>query len=338
MSRAALLCAVTLVLDALLLALMMPGLVLSPLQLWALLAGHAGLCLLFSLALPGLLPPRLRQPMLGLFVFLGTVFMPVLGMLGLLACIVPVLRRQGVLAAPSGGWQHAHSPRLPGQPAQRLAQGGAILAKGGDLAGQLQHATDPGKRIGALIATLSLDGQQAVPLLRLALKDPDDEVRLLAYALLNRKEKAVEARMREQHALTAGDVPERFFLRHKALAHDYWELAHLGDPHGEALVSLCGRAHEHVQAALKLRPQDGGLQFLAGQILLVQMQFDAASEAFVAAQRCGIDARQSAAMLAEIAFRRQRYADVARHLAQAGRGGRQFALDKLSSYWGGGAS
>jgi hypothetical protein len=335
MSCAALLCAVTLVLDALLLALMMPGLALSPVQLWALLAAHAGLCLLFSLALPGLLPQRLRQRSLGLFVFLGTVFMPVLGMLGLLACIVPVLRQQGALADPSGGWQHARSPHLPGKPAQRPGSSTA-LSKGSDLAGPLQHATDPGKRICALIATLSLDGQQAVPLLRLALKDPDDEVRLLAYALLNRKEKAVEARMREQHVWSAGDMPERLFLRHKALAHDYWELAHLGDPHGDALVSLCGRAHEHVQAALKLRPHDGGLQFLAGQILLVQMQFDAASEAFRAAQRCGIDARQSAAMLAEIAFRRQRYADVPRHLAQAGSGGRQFALDRLSSYWAGG--
>jgi hypothetical protein len=337
MSRAGLLCAVALVLDALLLTFMMPGLALSPVQLWALLTAHAGICLLFSLALPGLLPQRLRQRALGLFGFLGIVFMPVLGMLGLLACIVPVWRGQDALAVHAGGWQHTRSPRLPAKPAQRSGASGG-LAKGSDLAGPLQHATDPRKRIGALIATLSLEDQQAVPLLRLALKDPDDEVRLLAYALLNRKEKAVEARMREQHALTAGDAPERHFLRHKALAHDYWELAHLGDPHGDALISLCGRAHEHAQAALKLRPQDGGLQFLAGQIFLVQMQFDAASEAFGAAQRCGIDARQSAAMLAEIAFRRQRYADVPRHLAQAGSGGRQFALDKLSSYWAGGAS
>lgn len=335
MSRAALLCAVTLALDALLLALMVPGLALSPVQLSALLVAHVGVCLLFSLALPGLLPQRLRQGALVLFVFLGIVFIPVLGMLGLLACIVPVLRGQDALAGRAGGWLHTRSPHLPGRPVQRPGGSGG-LAKGCDLAGPLQHATDPRKRIGALIATLALEDQQAVPLLRLALKDPDDEVRLLAYALLNRKEKAIEARMREQHALTADDAPERLFLRHKALAHDYWELAHLGDPHGDALVSLCARAHEHVQAALKLRPHDGGLQFLAGQIFLVQMQLDAASEAFGAAQRCGIDARQSAAMLAEIAFRRQRYADVPRHLAQAGSGGRQFALDKLSSYWAGG--
>lgn len=331
MIRTWLLCAIALVMDAALVG-RMAGLALSVVQLSALLAAHVAVCLLFSGALVSSLPESLRRPAgkAGLFVFLSVVFIPVLGMLGLAAFIAPALRRQRLAARPSG-WAHAGTPGLPSKPAQ--LQGSGALSRCCDLAGRLQHAADPAQRIAALISTLCLADPQAVPLLRLALKDPDDEVRLLAYALLNRKEKAVEARMREQQAALAQDVPEQVFLQHKALAHDYWELAHLGDPRGDALIALCARAHEHVRAALKLRPRDGGMHFLSGRVLLVQAQLDAASEAFEVARQCGIDARQITAMLAEVAFRRQRYADVRRHLSQAGSGARQRQLNKLSTYW-----
>lgn len=334
MSGAWLLCAVTLVMDSVLFGGVVSGFAPSGTELSALLAVHVAVCLLFSVALVRLLPQPLHGSVLNirLFVFLSIVFIPVLGMVGLVG-LVPVLRRHGLAVRP-GGWQYSRIPSLPSKPARPQANG--TLSSGSDLAGSLQHAVDPRKRIAALIATLSLEAQQAVPLLRLALKDPDDEVRLLAYALLNRKEKAVEARMRQQQAEPASETPAQAFLRHKALAHDYWELAHLGDPQGDALISLCGRAHEHAQAALQLCPQDGGLHFLNGQILLAQWQLDTASEAFETARQCGLDARQIAAMLAEVAFRRQRYSDVKHHLAQASGGARQFALNKLSSYWAGG--
>lgn len=334
MSIAWLLCAAALGVEGLLLGTAL-GLALAPAQLGALALAHAGVCLVFALALLKLLPERLRAPALGawLFVFASIVFMPVLGMAGLL-CLLPFLRRQGQGAQP-GRWRHSDIAALPERPAWPHAI--AALPRGGDLAGALQHALDPAQRMAALIATLSLQAQQAVPLLRLALKDPDDEVRLLAYALLNRKEKAIEARMRQQQAqpAPARQTPEQAFLRHKALAHDYWELAHLGDPQGEALILLCGRAHEHAQAALGLRPDDAGLHLLCGRILLVQMQFEAAGQAFERARQCGIDARQVAALLAEVAFRRQRYGDVREHLAQLDAGASPVALGRLAAYWGG---
>jgi hypothetical protein len=333
MSAARLLCAFAVLMDAVLVVLMQ-ALSLSAASLLAVLLAHAALCLLFARVLVRLLPEPLNKPAFdaGLFVFLGVVFIPVLGMGGFLVFVLPALRRQG-LRVHASGWQHTDAPGLPDKPAQPQDRGD--LSRSCDLAGPLLHAADPARRIAALIATLSLPSRQAVPLLRLALKDPDDEVRLLAYALLNRKEKAVEARMRGQAAPAAGDAPERVFLRHQALAHDYWELAHLGDPQGEALLSLCTRAYEHVQAALQLRPQEGGLHFLSGQILLAQRALEAASSAFEQAVKCGIDARQVCALQAEIAFKRQRYGDVGRHLKRLGGSGQHLQLGKLSRYWAG---
>ncbi|MEO5660085.1 MAG: hypothetical protein ABIQ90_09830, partial [Polaromonas sp.] len=183
---------------------------------------------------------------------------------------------------------------------------------------------------------LSLKDQHAVPLLRLALKDPEDDVRLLAYTLLNRKEKTIEARISERRAqLGSGGSASHIFLQHKALAHDYWALAHLGASGGSTLLLLCAHAHEHAQAALQHCPQDGGLQFLLGRILLIEMQLDTASDAFENARQAGIDARQTEPFLAEVAFLRRQYSDVKNHLIRAGNGRSGLRLNKAFTYWEG---
>lgn len=276
---------------------------------------HVAACGLFALALRPLLPERYRTPALasGLLVFMATVFMPVLGMLGLLACIVPALHHRPLRARPST-WAQPHAPDLPLQPS--APHGADSLSRAYELAGPLQHAAHPKSRTAALIATLSLSDALAVPLLRLALKDPEDDVRLLAYALLNRKEKAVEARIRERQAQLATCAPAQAFLPHKALAHDHWVLAHLGESQKSTLLLLCARAHEHAQAALALCPQDADLQFLLGRILLIERQLDGASAAFDQALRCGMGARQAQPFLAEIAFLRRHHGQ-ARHPAPA---------------------
>jgi hypothetical protein len=327
------LCALALVLDAGITSLVLAlGSSAPPLMAAAL--AHGADCLLFSMALIRLLPATFGKPAFasGLFVFMTIIFIPVLGMVGLLVSIVPLLRRPGLVARPAR-WQHPQLPALPSQPDAPHASGGLLGA--GDLAGTLQHAKDPRKRTQALIATLALEDARAVPLLRLALKDPDAEVRMLAFSLLNRKEKTIEARMRERYARAGESQPDQVFLKHKALAHDFWELAQLGASQGSTQTALCGRALEQVQAALQLRPHDGGLHFLRGQIHLKARQLDAASDALEAACRCGVDMRQAAPLLAEIAFRKRHYADVKYHLKRAGSRKAPATLSSASAYWDG---
>lgn len=326
------LCAMLLLLDAGLFSLLLDGKP-SVGGLVVLSVAHASACLLFSLALLKLLPGPYRKPLAAscLFIFATIVFIPVLGMIGLLACIVPALRHQSLTPRSDKWTQSQEALGLPSHPAK--PRGMAGISRACELAGPLQYAADPAHRIAALIATLSLKDQDAAPLLRLALKDPEDDVRLLAYGLLNRKEKSIEARIRDRNAQLGNCAPDQAFVQHKALAHDYWALAHLGASQGSTQLLLCARAHEHVQAALQLRPQDGGLQLLFGRILLTEMKLDSASDAFENARRSGIDLRQTKPFLAEIAFLTRQYSDVKNHLAQAGNGSSRLRLNKVSTYW-----
>ena len=301
------------------------------------LIGHATQCLIFSLALRELLPePQRNQAFLScLFVFTIVFFIPVLGMIGCLACLVPALNWPCVNTR-SAGWMHPQVPNLPSLPVQSRGLGG--VSRAGELADTLQREADPEKRCAALITTLSLKDQDAVPLLRRALSDPEDEVRLLAYSLLNRKEKTIEKRIGERKAQLGIGAQDQVFLQRKGLAYDYWELGHLGASGGRTLQLLYAYAHEHAQAALDHCPQDGGLQLLIGRILLVEMQLDAASDAFKKARQAGIDSRQIEPFLAEIAFLQRQYSDVKAHLVQAGHSRSRLRLNRVTSYWEGSSS
>lgn len=296
------------------------------------LCAHSVACLLLALSLPEILPARYRGPgfIPCLFIFSVAFFMPLFGTVGLLAAIVPALRWHRQTRQPTQ-WLHASVFTLPQQPAEprRIDW----LPGPGHLTGFLQHAVDPQKRLRALIATLELDDQHAVPLLRLALKDPEDDVRLLAYALLNRKEKAIEGRIRERLTQLESATPDNGFAQHKALACDYWELAHLGVPQGSSHLSLCERAREHAEAGVRLCNQDAGLQFLLGRILLHDMDLDGASVAFEQARKSGIDVRKTSPYFAEIAYLNHRFSDIGNYLNGVGMVPCRSPLNDVSAYW-----
>lgn len=304
----------------------------SPTVFAALVVGHLAASQLFSRSLVKLLPHHYRQQESEAFVFGSIVFVPVLAMIGFLASLVPALCRQRAVPPPVL-WSHPHATRLPTNAAEPNGKKSFVWA--GSLSGTLQNAPDANKRIAALIATLSIKEQDAVPLWRTALKDPEDEVRLLAYALLNRKEKAIEARIRKTQAEMGDASVDDVFALHKALAHDFWALSLLAKSRSSTQLSLCARAREQVESALVYKAGSGGLRLLLGRILLAERQLDAAGKALRCAQDMGVDARQIEPLLAEIAFIEGRYSDITGHVRQAGSGRSAMRMGTAASFWEG---
>lgn len=306
------LCAFALLMDTASLCLLIARNALPVAAPVAFLIAHALAVLLFVAAFQHVLPERYEGTKVwtAIFTFIVAGFFPVLGIAGLLVLVVPALRHRD---RPGKSKDIAHTPIVPLPPRPPPASGGGRSTSEGHLAGLLEHSTDARQRLAALTTTLSLKDGQAAPLLRLALKDHDDDVRLLAYALLDRKERAIESRIREQQAQLDQADEEARFAFHKALANDYWELARLNS--GSAAEFLNRRACEHGHAALQIRDMDGGLQFLVGRIQLEQTRLDEAREAFERAEGCGVDARVTSSYLAEIAFRQLRFTEAAHHLS-----------------------
>lgn len=230
------------------------------------------------------------------------------GNLALLAGVanlfMPVMAPAGLWLALGGGPQRrAADPRrtdagedadAPAPAAASAATPPAGMAR--DLWGVLRHAPDPRQRVEALEATLDLDDASAVPMLRFALRDAEDEVRLLAFALVTERELACTG--------PAATSPQpQAFVAERQGAYAQWRLAQLAGVGGPAAQPLCRRALRHARAALAHRQQDGGLHLLAARLHLELGELTQAATAIDTAQQHGFAHERCARLRLELAFR-----------------------------------
>jgi tetratricopeptide (TPR) repeat protein len=238
--------------------------------------------------------------------WLTTVFTPVVGLVGVAAALAWLGRQAAALPAPEAirTLLAEAAPARPRPPAGDPAQSPAGLR------GRLAHGRDPGARLRATLATRGMRGREAVAALKQALRDPLDEVRLLAHSLLDEREGEIDRRIRAlREELAAADEPARAAL-HVQLGEEHWELAYQGLVAGEPLRFVLARALEHVEQALAANARSASLILLKGRILLRQGELGRAGAAFEKARELGLPDRLCHPYLAEVAFARRRFGEV----------------------------
>ncbi|MBF2996189.1 HEAT repeat domain-containing protein, partial [Pseudomonas aeruginosa] len=153
-----------------------------------------------------LLPRRYKFPLpwSPLFLFSLAFFVPLIGAVGVAAAVFPALylpRQRGEQA-----WQAMGVPELPFRPKEKRLD---MMFSDGGLQDVLRHAPDPNQRLTAIFATRRMPGKEAIPILKLALRDPADDVRLLAYSMLDQKESRINQRIEAALGRLAGATPAR---------------------------------------------------------------------------------------------------------------------------------
>lgn len=148
-----------------------------------------------------LLPRRYKFPLpwSPLFLFSLAFFVPLIGAVGVAAAVFPALylpRQRGEQA-----WQAMGVPGLPFRPKEKRLD---MMFSDGGLQDVLRHAPDPNQRLTAIFATRRMPGKEAIPILKLALRDPADDVRLLAYSMLDQKESRINQRIEAALGRLAG--------------------------------------------------------------------------------------------------------------------------------------
>lgn len=170
------------------------------------------------------------------------------------------------------------------------------------------------KRLQAVYATLKLKDLEAVPLLHEALKDPIDDIRLLAYALLDRKENHLSKRiLKNKQALEKHNHSNNKILILR-IVNDYWELVRLGLIQGEAQNHVLNMAKKYAELGLQSYPHDLGFNFLYAQILLKLKHYQHAYEQFKTSEELGMDRNNLLIYYAEIAFHNHQPQEVKRLL------------------------
>ncbi len=266
------------------------------------LLGNTLACMTFSVVLWQLMPQRYRYPLKqsAFFLFIIQFFIPLIGSIGLgtgliLALHLPRSRSRQL-------WNETDDPALPYRPSEVSSQ--PLYSQGG-LAQVLHEAGSIEKRIRAVMATKQMKNRDAVAILQQALKDTSDDVRLLAYAMLDEKEKIITERIKQtQRALTQAKTDDRqnaILIQQKLLAGHYWEMAYLGLAQGGVRTHFLTQARNHCEAVLA-QTEDAASLRLLGRINLETHQPEAAKKAFSEAIEQGLPRLQALPYLAEIAW------------------------------------
>lgn len=203
----------------------------------------------------------------------------------------------------------------------------------------LRESSDVDVRFAAVQSLRTMDAVRAVPLLRLALRDTSEDVRLLAFAILDRREQGIRRLLADM--LDARNTEEakrapsfaRLAEIEAALAHGYWELCYADFAIGDAARRSLDSAARHAARALELSPR-GATAVLLARIRLRLGQLEAVRDPLKKAEHLGVARAVTAPLFAELSFRERRFELVRPYLERVPRAHRaKPGLAPVSAFW-----
>jgi len=236
--------------------------------------------------------------------------MPLFGEITALALIATLNKNA---RAPQLAWRVTE---LPEPPTRAVGTTGERYGEAA-LMGILCHSRNPEKRLRAVLATRQLEPRMSLPLLRRALSDPSEDVRLLAFSQLDSKQESLNQQIKG----LLGEMDDSPDILHDpnmlaAMASRFWELVYLGYNNTQGDLSLLDRARAHLLRAIEHNPDSAELHFQIGRIQLKLGNLEQARSAFLTARSGGISKDELMPYLAECAFLSGRYSDIQPLLAE----------------------
>jgi hypothetical protein len=299
-------------------------------QLASFAVTHAGASALIAIAATQFLPTRYRRQRLAaaLYFFSGCFFVPVLGFLALLLSILVanflprLARRLPIIEIPVPVFA-AQAGRAP----TSLGEGGIRIRLEDEKAGM-------DTRLRALLAVQALPIRVASPLLRQLLGDAVDDIRLVAYGILDSHEKQLNARIHaEQGRLANGLTGKPLQVALERLAELYWELIYQGLVLGDLADHAATESARYLGEAMALAPDDAGLWALRGKLAQYHKDFAGATAAFARAVTLGLPKSRTLPYLAEIAFLQRDYTAVRSVLGEMRAGQLPAKLAPVVEFW-----
>jgi hypothetical protein len=275
--------------------------VMALLGLWL---AHATFCGVQAAATWFLMPFRYRQPWPAVVALLFCIAFvaPVIGTLAVLLVVVLTLRRQddGALRM---------TPQSVPLPEYDVRRENAQRAGQGAIRARLAANVPESVRMKSLLTLQAVPQRVANPILEELLGDETDDVRLLAFGMLDAEEKTLTRHIHQERMNLERKLPQ---LERQAclrrLAELHWELIYASLAQGELRRYMLGEARRYVDAALACgETHDAGLHFLRGRILLTLGEYDEAVVAIGSAVASGLAEASALPYMAEIAFRRGQF-------------------------------
>lgn len=277
-------------------------------QVWGL---HASACAVLATSSLLLMPSKNRRELLWtwLLLFCFAVIAPVLGSLSILLIAHTTLRQALD--------QHHHAkPKSVALPEFEVRSQHTGRAGQGAIRSRLTTQVPSNVRMQSLLTLQAVPSRVANPILENLLGDDTDDVRLIAFGMLDAEEKKLSVHIHQEQKNLENPLSSRArydCLRHLAELH--WELIYAGLAHGGLKTHNLNQAWKYLEMALAMDEQhECGIVFLKGRILLAQGDMAQARDALTQAMQLGQSPASVLPYLAELAFAQRAFGAVHAHM------------------------
>ena len=262
-----------------------------------------------------LLPSNFKKPFLPVCALLWAFafFIPVLGVAAILVVVQIAQRFPRILRTER--YVTVRMPEFSG--VQREATERSDL-RAGDARRILKDSAQPLEtRLRVLVALQSMQPKAAVPLLIGLLSDPSEDIRLLAYSMVDSWEKDLVQKIQKANAeldvahQSGSNIPVVNALRRLAELH--WTQADTGLARGDLRRFALEHAQRYCEQVQALDTRAPGIWALYARILIELGQLDAAVQAVKMARRLRLPKAETFLLMAQIAYARGNYAAVRRY-------------------------
>ena len=297
------------------LSLLLSPLVLStsPLTFSIALIVHVQASALAALATYLMLPHRLRTPRLPvtLLMFSFAFVAPVIGAIGLLVMV------RANLTKPVEDVRYAVPVSLD-FPLYDVQSDDQHRGGQGAIRSRLSQDVPSGIRMQSLLTLQAVPSKVSNPILEELLGDATEDVRLVAFGMLEAEERNISKEIRDESERQRRELTnEQRYESLRRLAELNWELVYACLIQGELRQHILRQAQAYVDEALTLRVQTkAGLVFLQGRILLELGDDEGAETAMLRAVNLGQPKTSALPYLAEIAFKRRDFPQVGKLMQQ----------------------
>jgi hypothetical protein len=296
---------------------------------WQYFAMHTIAAVCMAMFVWQLMQDNYRQPREWALVLLFTwcFFLPVLGITGLFVAVLVVYWSPKPQSKPSFIALSAPVYRASNQ-AKPHEFGAGI----GSIREQLtnnQFTTEV--RMKALLAIQHMPTHHTDSLLRVALADSADDLRLLAYGMLEARER--ELMLRVERALARHQQRQNHYSTARELAELYWEMVYQNLVQGDMRRFAMEQVSRFAQQALKLNDEDGGIWVIFGRMHLLNGAYAEAEKAFSTVMSLGFLVVRTEPYIAELAFLRKDYHTVRRLMNHNFAEGRMSQPRQVAIYW-----
>lgn len=254
-----------------------------------------------------------RYRLRGLY-FSFAFFIPVLGIAGLLLVLFVAVRYPKTVSTDQ--YAQIREPQYLMTMRESQERSDIRAANARQILRDAKESVD--NKLRVMLALQHMRPKVSVPLLQELLSDPVEDLRLLAYSMLDSWEKDLAQRIGQtQQALAAARARQsqrEIINSHQRLAELYWEQVDTGLARGDLRTFALEQAKVQCEQALTLEPKLSGLWLHYGRVLLDLGNVAAAEKAFRLARKAGMSELYVMPELARIAWELGRPGDVSAFL------------------------